>query len=209
MKNRLTLLLLLLSFVFVMNAQQTAQEYFNSSAKEYVSGDKKLAKELTIAGLNKYPDDPKLSNLMTKIENKEQQQQKKKSKDDQQKEEGKQEGENSTSGDQDKQEEKNQDEQKDGQDDQEQESKDAEKKEGENKDGKQQEQQDQQNKEGQQGNEQNQGSQQAGQAIDINKMSKQDAERLLEAIQREEAKTQKTLIKKETKKPKSKKEKDW
>ena len=40
-------------------------------------------------------------------------------------------------------------------------------------------------------------------------MSQQDAERLLEAIQREEAKTQKALIKKETKKPKSKKAKDW
>lgn len=174
-KYLLSLALILVSF---LASAQSANDAFNHGAKEYISGNKSLAKQITLAGLEKFPEDPKLNKLLEKIKDEEENQ---------------------------NQDQKNQNQKdQENQDNQDQKNQDKKDKQDENKDDKSDPKQDQddnkkdEQKEGEQPPQPKKG-----------QISREDAERLLNALSKEEQDVQKKVNEKKIKGTPIKTEKDW
>jgi hypothetical protein len=166
-----------------INAQTSAQSYFNSGAKEFIHSELKKAMAAVDQGLQKYPQDENLNELKEKlIEEKKKEDQKK---DQDKKDQDKKDDQNKK--DQDKKKDKNKDEEK---------KKDDEKKENEKKD--------EENKK----NEEDKKKEQQPQP-QVGQMSPQQIKQLLETMNNEEAKTQKKVNAQKVKGKKVQQEKDW
>lgn len=146
----------LLIFVGVLWAQQasaqTADSYFHGGAQSFIGSDLQGAISKVQEGLNRFPNDPKLNELLQKLEEEQEKQQQ-------------------------QQEQQNQDQQEQNQDQQQQQEQEQE---GENEE--QQEQQEQ-NEDDQQ-NPENQ--EQQPQPQEMGEMSKEDAQKILQALAQKE-----------------------
>ncbi|WP_194774551.1 hypothetical protein [Pararhodonellum marinum] len=69
-----------------LGMSQTAGDYFNRSAKQYVNNDRAGAGQLLAEGLQRYPNDPKLNALLEKLNEEEEQDQQDQQQEDQQQE---------------------------------------------------------------------------------------------------------------------------
>lgn len=173
---------------------QSADQAFYSGAQEYISGSKELAKQIVSEALTRHPNDPKLNRLYEKIkeeQDKEKEQQKQKNQNEQEKKDQEQ----------DKEQQQKQDQQ-DKQDEQQQNEK-----EGED----QQSEDEQEKKPGDQGEEekeQKDKEDRSGKPQPI-KISREDAERLLEALSKEEQGVQKKVNEEKMKGKPVKTDKDW
>jgi|TARA_R100000388_G_scaffold95025_2_gene85730 outer membrane biosynthesis protein TonB len=157
---------------------QSADEYFHGGAQSFINADLQTAINQVQNGLNNYPNDPKLNALMQKLQEEQEKQQQQQNQDQQQ-----------------QQQQQNQEQQEQEQQEQEQENEE------------QQEQQEQQESEGE--NQEEQDPQDMNpEDLKSQQISKEDAEKILQAL----AQKEKELLK-EFKKKKSdgsaKHEKDW
>ncbi len=152
---------------------QNAELAFDASAQEYISGSKELAKQMVMEALNKYPGDQKLTSLLAKIE----------------------------------EEQQNEDQQNKGQQNQDQEDKEEQDK----KDSEDQQNQDEQKKDDKegQGDKKEEQEQKEGKQPQPASISREDAERLLEALNKEEQDIQKKVNAEKLKGKPIKTEKDW
>lgn len=146
---------ILISIFFLLTSHiafgQSATDYFHGSAQSYIASDIQGAIAKVQQGLAKYPNDPKLNQLLQKLEEEQEKQQQQQ----QQNQENQEEQED--------QQEQNQEQQNE----QEQEEQEQEQKEGEN-------------------NEQNEPQEQDGQPQEPKEMSKEDAEKILQALAQKE-----------------------
>ncbi len=188
--NRKAILTLLLCIMAFFGSAQSANDAFNAGAKEYISGSKELAKQIVSNALLQYPNDPKLTKLLEKI--KEEQEQDKQNQQQNKENQDKQDKENKDE--QDKGEENKED--KENQPDENQEDKD---KPDENKD-------ENENPDNSDGNEKEQDKKPKAKPGQI---SRDDAERLLEALSKEEQEVQKKINEKKIKGKPVNTEKDW
>lgn len=156
---------------------QSAQSAFNSSAKEYISGNKAMAKQIALAALEQFPNDPKLNQLLKKMEDEENQDQQNQN--------------------QDQENQDNQDKKDDQQNQQNQENQDQENQDDPNNKPDDGDKKDQEEKQGEQPKPQ------AG------KISREDAERLLEALSKEEQDVQQKVNEEKIKGKPVRTEKDW
>ena len=79
-KNSLVRVTIALSLILAANgyraaATPTADDYFHGGATNYVFGEKQKAKEEIVTGLQQFPTDPKLNQLMTLLKKEEEQKQ--------------------------------------------------------------------------------------------------------------------------------------
>ena len=176
MKNLIAFIFSILLTTSVFGQSQTADEYFHGGAQSFINSDLQTAIEQVQAGLNQYPNNPKLNALMQKLQEEQKKQQQQKQNQNQQQQQNQQ---NQQQDQQQKQDEQEQQEQ--------------------NKQQQQREGEEQQEQDPQQMNPEDLKSQQ---------ISKEDAEKILQAL----AQKEKELLK-EFKKKKSdgnaKHEKDW
>lgn len=171
-----------IAFVLLMSAgafAQTAEEYFHGGAQSFIHADLQTAINQVQDGLTQYPNDTKLNALMEELQKEQERQQQNQDQQQEQQQDQNQENE---------QEEQEQDQQNQQQDEQEQE---------------QQEQESEGENQGEQSPEEMQSD-----PLESQKISKEDAEKILQAL----AQKEKELLK-EFKKKKSdgsaKHEKDW
>lgn len=80
------LLSAVIGWSFALNAQTTAEDYFNEAGKQYVKKDKGAALRTLSAGLHQYPGDARLLKLAEELLKEEQQKQQQQQKEQQQKE---------------------------------------------------------------------------------------------------------------------------
>lgn len=82
----IVLLSAVIGFSVAVNAQTTAEDYFNEAGKQYVKKDKGAALRTLSAGLHQYPGDARLLKLAEELLKEEQQKQQQQQKEQQQKE---------------------------------------------------------------------------------------------------------------------------
>ena len=156
-------LLLMIVFAFQQHVMaQNAEDYFHDGAQNYISGSLESAIARVQEGLSQYPNDPKLNELLTKLEEEQEQQQ--------QQQQNQQ------------QEQQNQDQENQNQDQQNQEQEN------------QEEQEQQENEQNEENQEQNPEEQQA-QPKDAREISKEEAQKILQAL----AQKEKELLKEDRK----------
>ena len=84
MKNKLTLAILVFSFLSIEANAQNAADYFNRAARSFVKTQKEQALREVNNGLSKYPNDTKLKALKEKLEKEQEEEQQQNPQDQQQ-----------------------------------------------------------------------------------------------------------------------------
>lgn len=163
---------------------QTSEDYFHGGAQNFIHSDLQKAISEVQAGLNQYPDDPKLNALMQMLQEEQEKQKQQQNQDQQQQEQNQ---------DQQQQDQQQQDDQQNQQQN--------ENNEGEN------EEQDQQQSEGEEQGQRNP-EEINPEELDSQKISKEDAEKILRALAQKEKELLKEFKKKKTD-GSTKNEKDW
>lgn len=163
---------------------QTAEDYFHGGAQDFIHADLQQAMSEVQAGLNQYPDDPKLNALMQML------------KEEQEKQQQQQQDQN-----QQQQQDQNQNQQNQEEQEQQDQQQQDESKEGQN------EEQDQEQSEGQEQGERNP-EEINPEELDAQQISKEDAEKILRALAQKEKELLKEFKKKKTD-GSAKHDKDW
>lgn len=165
-------LLLMSVFAFQQHVMaQNAEDYFHDGAQNYISGSLESAIARVQEGLSQYPNDPKLNELLTKLEEEQEQQQNQ------------------------QQEQQNQDQENQNQDQQNQEQEN------------QEEQEQQENEQNEENQEQNP-DEQLAQPKDAREISKEEAQKILQALAQKEKELLKEF-KKQKKQGSATHDKDW
>lgn len=173
------LLILLFPILLTTTAlAQNADEYFHNGAQSFINADLQTAINQVEEGLSQYPNDAKLNALMQKLQEEQERQQQQQN--------------------QNQQQQQNQEQQE--QNDQEQESQ-------ENQEQQDQEQQEQQNEEGESQGEQ-EPQEMNPEELESQQISKEDAEKILQALAQKEKELLKEFKKKKTD-GSAKHDKDW
>ncbi|MCG8310952.1 MAG: hypothetical protein MI975_26425 [Cytophagales bacterium] len=163
-----------------LNVQaQTATEYFNKAANEYIYVNDQMALNTIDRGLNQYPDDVPLTKLKEKIEKEQQNQEQQQQQNQQQEQQEQQEQQN-----QEQQNEQNQEQQEDQQQNQEQEQQQPE--EGEESEQKDQSEQAQQQETEEEGQEMEQPPQSRSEKLEELNLTEEKARMILEAMKNNE-----------------------
>lgn len=171
-------LTLLFSSLTIVAFGQTADSYFHNGAQSFINSDLQRAIQEVQTGLQQFPNNPKLNALMQMLQKEQEQQQQQQNQDQQEQQQNQQE------------QEENQDQQEQQQDDQ-----------------NEQEQQNEEQQEGQDQNEENPGEMNP-EDMDMQKISKEEAEKILQALAQKEKELLKEFKKKKTD-GSAKHEKDW
>ncbi len=175
-------LILLSLFVFagIAVSAQDAESYFHRGANSYINSQLQDAINIVDEGLFQHPNDPKLNALKQKLEEEKEKQQ--------QQQQQNQQNENQDQEEQ-EQEQENQEQDQDQQQEEEQEQQEQEKDQGE-------------------GDEENQPKPEEAEPVDPKEISKEDAEKILQALAQKEKELLKNFKKKKSK-DSSTHEKDW
>lgn len=212
------LFIIFISLIGTVSFAQNADYYFHSSAQTYIDGDSRGAKSQLAEGLSKYPNDPKLNELNSKIKDEEQEDKKEQEENQEQEqneqnqngEEENQENQEGENQEQEQQDQQEQNQQGDQEEQSEEEKQQQQNQEGEESEEEQEQNQQQQDKEGEESDEnspQNQPPSTADKLKEMN-ISEEKARMILEALKNNEVQYIQQNRRKSTK-PKDKDKPDW